>query len=79
MDQAEEDDDIYYLDSKDEWIDQDSTTFLRYVAEVNPSATHEPRRDSPTDMAFKIGCIAFLLIFVISSIIGIVTIFKWIF
>ncbi|WP_215226688.1 hypothetical protein [Echinicola shivajiensis] len=79
---AENERSVFPLSFDKDWIDKDSTTFLRYVEptrEIKRNVKSAPFEETWKDKVIKIGCIGGMLMVIISGIVGIVTIIKWIF
>ena len=66
---------------KEDWIDNESSTFIQYVELTNEirANVEEPYSETWNDLAMKFGCIGGILIAIISFIVGFVTVLKWLF
>lgn len=69
------------LDTKSEWIDERSETFIYYVQPVveREVIINEPHKDSFMDKLTPIGCIAAIIIFILSIPVGLYTISEWLY
>ncbi|TAJ12589.1 hypothetical protein DMA11_12325 [Marinilabiliaceae bacterium JC017] len=72
--------DIYSLDYGEEWIDDESGTFIQYVEliiEKRKKEKKKPYKETWKDDAAKIGCIGGVLIIAISIVVGLITMISW--
>ena len=72
---------VFPLGFDEDWVDDDCSTYIQYVEPTNEIRTNvkqEPYVETWTDKTMKFGCISAILIAIISAIVGIVTIIKWI-
>lgn len=61
-----------------EWIDE-SDVVIHYIKIENEIKTHDQIEETLIDKLLPIGCIGLILLGVLSSIVGLITIIKWIF
>ncbi len=69
------------LDYTENWIHQDSQTFLQYIEPTTEKQINYPNEENKTTFADKImpyGCGLILIILAISTFVGLGTIIKWI-
>ena len=72
---------IITLDYDENWIHQNSDTFLQYIEPTTDEQINYPKYEHKTTFADKIlpyGCGFLLIIIVISILVGLGTIIKWI-
>lgn len=71
---------IIPLDYDEEWIDGD--IFIQYIEPTNKKG-HEAKeglyKETIFDKLIPIGCIGGLVVIIVSAVVGIISIFKWIF
>jgi hypothetical protein len=68
------------LDYNENWIDENSDTFIQYIELITEKRKKKPNNDHTTKFADKLipyGCGLILIVVLISIIVGLVTIFKW--
>ena len=78
---ADKEKNIITLDFDENWIHQDSNTFLQYIEPTAEKQINYPKEEYKTTFADKImpyGCGLILIIIVISILVGLWTMFKWI-
>ncbi|MBL7710584.1 MAG: hypothetical protein JNJ86_16055 [Chitinophagaceae bacterium] len=66
----------------DNWVDENSDTFIQYVEPVADKQKLNPKSEYKSTIAGKlmpIGCGLIAIILVISVIVGLVTVFNWLF
>ena len=72
----------YTLEFEEEWIDEDSETLLQYVEpsiDKRESAKPLPYKENWKDKLIGIGCFTGIIFLAVSVIVGIVSIFRWIY
>jgi len=70
------------LDPEAEWVDQDSNTFLQYIELIADKQNLYPiTNNKPSIMGILLpfGCGIIIIILLISTVVGIITVFNWIF
>lgn len=68
------------LDYRESWIDENSKIFIHYVEPIADKQKLQPREEYKstfTDQLMPYGCGLILILLVISTIVGFVTITKW--
>lgn len=73
---------IITLDYEENWIDENSDTFIQYVEPIADKQKLQLKSEhvsSFTDKLMPYGCGLVVIILVVSIIIGLVTLFKWLF
>lgn len=71
----------YPIIFSNDWIDGQSDIFLNSIEPFpigGKDLSRQPQKESFKDKVWAIGCIAFLILLVVSVFIGIGTIFEWI-
>lgn len=62
------------------WIDENGDTFIQYIEPSgNKPVAPLDEKESLKDSAFKYGFIAFFILLVVACIVGLVTLFNWVF
>jgi len=70
------------LSYDEDWIDENSDTIIRYVEPIADKQKIKPKGDyksTLTDKLIPFGCGLIALILVISVIVGLITLFNWLF
>ncbi|MFY0675494.1 MAG: hypothetical protein JXQ87_19010 [Bacteroidia bacterium] len=78
---SEKEESVFPLGFDEDWIDDDCSTYIQYVEPTNEIRTNvkqESYVETWKDKTMKFGCISVILISIISAVVGIVTIIKWI-
>ncbi|WP_200975400.1 hypothetical protein [Echinicola sp. 20G] len=78
---SEKEESVFPLGFDEDWIDDDCSTYIQYVEPIDVIRTNvkqEPYMETWKDKTMKFGCISAILIAIISAIVGIVTIVKWV-
>ncbi|UYW01804.1 hypothetical protein K5I29_02445 [Flavobacterium agricola] len=73
---------IIPLDYNEDWIDENSDTFIQYIEPITDKQKLKDKNDYKTTFADKLipyGCGLILIILAIATIVGLVTICNWIF
>jgi hypothetical protein len=68
------------FDYNEDWIDENSDTFIQHIELITDKQKIKPKVEHITNFKDKLmpfGCGIFFIILVISIIVGIITIFKW--
>ena len=66
----------------EEWIDENSDTFINYIEPIADKQKSKPKSEYESTFADKLipfGCVLVAIFLVISFLVGLVTIFKWVF
>lgn len=78
---ADDEKNVIPLDYEEDWIDGD--IFIQYVEPVDKKGKQireeESHKETFFDRLVPFGCIGGIILIVISAIIGLISIFKWIF
>ena len=80
-DKRKSDKEVFNLGIDEDWIDNNSKTFIHYVEttnEIRKNVKVESSKVSWKDQIMKFGCLTAILIAVISIIVGIITIINWV-
>ena len=78
---SEREESVFPLGFDEDWIDDDCSTYIQYVEPTNEIRTNVKQVSNVEtwkDKTMKFGCISAILIAIISAVVGIVTIIKWI-
>jgi hypothetical protein len=70
------------LDYDDNWIDENSDTFIQYVEPIAEKQQLELKTESISKIKHKLisyGCGIVAIILLVSVVVGLVTLFKWLF
>ncbi|WP_207435398.1 hypothetical protein [Sabulibacter ruber] len=70
------------LNYGEDWIDEESHTLIQYIEpsiEKRNRTVPEPAKETWSDKAMKVGCISGLVFALVSGVVGLVTIVRWIF
>ncbi len=73
---------IIPLEYDEDWVDENSDTFIQYVQPIADKQKLKPKSEYKStflDKLLPLGCGLIALILVISVIVGLVTLFKWLF
>jgi hypothetical protein len=73
---------IIPLDYDEDWIDENSDTFIQYIELISDKQKLKSESDSKSPIADKLmslGCGLLVIILIISVLVGLVTVFKWLF
>ena len=73
---------IIPFDYDENWVDENSDTVIQYVQPIADKQKLEPKKDHRTTFADKLipyGCGLVAIILVVAVIVGLVTLFKWLF
>ena len=73
---------LIQFDYDEDWIDENSDTFIEGIELVNEKQKAKLKSDNKVTFADKFlpyGCVIMAVILVISLIVGLVTVFKWLF
>lgn len=71
---------VHSLNPIDDWVDNQSDVFIDYIEPFpigDKDLINQSRTESFKEKIGSIGCIALLILFVISAFIGIGTLFEW--
>lgn len=66
----------------EDWVDENSDTFIQYVEPIADKQKLKPKSEYKStfvDKLVPIGCGLIAIILVISAVVGLVTLFKWLF
>jgi hypothetical protein len=73
---------IIPFDYDENWVDENSDTFIQYVQPIADKQKIKPKTDHKTTFTERLmpyGCGLVAIILVIAVIVGLVTLFKWLF
>ncbi|WP_416437746.1 hypothetical protein [Phnomibacter sp. MR] len=73
---------IIPFDYDEDWIDESSDTFIQYVEPIADKQKLRPKAEHKSTFADKLmpyGCGLIAIVLVVSAIVGLVTLFKWLF
>ena len=73
---------IIPFDYDEDWIDESSDTFIQYVEPIADKQKLKPKAEHKTTIADRLmpyGCGFVAIVLVVSIIVGLVTLFKWLF
>ncbi|MEM9023059.1 MAG: hypothetical protein AAGB22_04925 [Bacteroidota bacterium] len=71
----------FALEDNEEWVDQESTTFIDYIEptlEKREHAPEEPHVETWKGKAMKVGCITAIIYGVFALLLGVYTMAKWV-
>lgn len=70
------------FDYNENWIDESSDTFIQYVEPITDKQKLQPKKEyktTITDRFMPYGCGLLAIVLVVCVIVGLVTLFKWLF
>ncbi len=73
---------IIPFDYKENWIDENSDTFIQYVEPIADKQKLKPKTEHKTTVADRLtpyGCGLVVIVLAVSLIVGLLTLFKWLF
>jgi hypothetical protein len=73
---------VFPLSYDEDWMDEESDILIQYVEpsiEERKKTKAEPYKETPKDIVIKVGCVVGLVVTVVSSIIGFITLLSWLF
>ncbi len=73
---------IIPLNYAENWVDENSDTFVEYVQPIADKQKLKPKAEHKSTFAGRLipyGCVLVAIILVIALIVGLITLFKWLF
>lgn len=73
---------IIPFDYDEDWVDENSDTFIQYIKPIADKQKLKPKSDYKSTFVDKLmpfGCGLIVVILIISVVVGLVTLFKWLF